>query len=165
MTTHNYNKSIVESELKTIPDSFYQNFLGDNIQINTIPRNHVLQIKGRLDKIITFSDGRQIVFEEKCRNKDYGDMLIEEKSAMEYNTDGWILKPSLAQFLVYYIHSTSQGYIYNLPELQTEWAQRGDFLKTMGRRCEAANETYTTLNWAIPFRLIKSKCFIVNRQN
>ena len=156
-----FHTDLLKSESLPIPDSFYYKIFSDLKSIVTIPRNHQLQCKGRMDKVLIFKNGKQIRIEEKCRYTNYGDLLIEEYSAVEYNSAGWIIKPSVAQYLVYYIHDTGKGYIYNLESLQNEWKVRNSFFKLLGKRVESANEGYTTLNWAIPFKSIKSHCQVV----
>ncbi len=158
-TIHDYNQDIKKSERNAIPDSFYQSLFGAGIEIRTIPRNHKLQTKGRIDKLIKLPCGKIITIEEKVRFKQYPDLLIEEYSSEEKKTDGWINKPTLAEYLVYYFKNTGAALIYKMPDLQNEWKERQDELKALGTERRAFNTNYTTLNWSIPLDAIHSKCF------
>ena len=162
MTTHSFQESLITSEQTTIPDSLYYKIFGEGITIKVCARDTTEQTEDRIDKVITLPGGKVIKVEEKLRLKDYNDLLIEETSCVETGSPGWIVKPSMADYLVYYVVPSHQAHIYRMADIQSEWQSRQDDLKVIGTKRIACSSTmYHTLNWSLPYRSIKSKCFVV----
>src|SRR5208283_547587 len=54
-----------------------------------------------IDRVLTLACGRTIWIDEKVREKDYGDILLERWSNYERLVDGWIVKPVACHYLAY----------------------------------------------------------------
>lgn len=87
--TRQLNISIEASSKDWVEHAYHQAFdsLG-LVKIETIT-DPARQRKG-YDKVCYFSNGKQVVFDEKHRSKDYGDILIEIWSVMEHRVPSWL---------------------------------------------------------------------------
>jgi hypothetical protein len=159
---HDFRKSLLTSEQTTVPDSLYFMCFAQGIKIEVCARDTIEQVQDRIDKVITLPSGKVIKVEEKLRYKDYGDLLVEEFSCVETQSQGWITKPSKADYLVYYIIPTKTARIYRMSELQNEWSKHNEDIKIYGeKRIAKSSDSYHTLNWSISYKYIKSRCFVV----
>lgn len=58
------------------------------------------------DKVCYFSNGKQVIFDEKHRAEDYGDILIEIWSNMECRVPSWL--NNNADYIVYFFEPTKR---------------------------------------------------------
>jgi hypothetical protein len=156
-----YLDSLRKSE-NVIPDAFYKSIFGQSSIVTTIPPNTHLQLYGNADKMITKKDGTVIYVEEKVREKDYGDFLIEILSNVELKTPGWIEKDNcVSEYLIYFIKPTKIAYVMKFKDIQSEWRKHKSLwtllfpTKTTLTQTEYGN-IYHVKNIAIPFYAISS---------
>src|SRR5688572_29161879 len=57
--------------------------------------------RGGIDRVLTLSSGRTIYVDEKVREKDYGDIILEQWSDVERRKPGWIQKPLACEYIAY----------------------------------------------------------------
>lgn len=114
-----------------------------------------------IDRILTLACGRVIRIDEKIRDKDYGDILLEYWSDRDRQIHGWILKPLACDFIAYAVAPTKICYLFDTVLLQRAWkqnaAQWDAAMKGGDRRfkkCEAVNKGYVTVSLAVPLDVL-----------
>ncbi|MFM7468585.1 MAG: hypothetical protein ACKO37_03690 [Vampirovibrionales bacterium] len=115
-----------------------------------------------IDRTITLANGKQILVDEKARDRAYGnDILLEYISNSRTSAPGWVCKPLLCDYIaVAYIRS---GHAFMLPvlQLQQAWERNKQDWLACYQIPPAVNRGYKTYNVAVPtdelFRAIGSQ--------
>ncbi len=159
---NNFHESLKQSE-NAIPLDFYKSIFGSGSLVETIPAHTELQTQGA-DVKITCPSGRVFYCEEKIRQRDFDDLLLETKSCVERNTPGWIEKPSIADFLVYFCQDSKRVFVLKMKEIQNEYSERKAVWLDRGRVVTADNGFYTSRNVAVPWGDVQSRVFTASLQ-
>jgi hypothetical protein len=113
--------------------------------------------RGGVDRVLTLACGRVVTVDEKVRDKDYGDILLEFWSNKERKVKGWVAKPLACDFIAYAIAPTTTCYFLPTLPLQSAWETNkvSWFHKTKESRSgfrlvDAKNTGYTTQSLAVP---------------
>lgn len=116
-----------------------------------------------IDRVLTLADGKVIKIDEKVREKDYGDILLEFWSNYERRSRGWICKPLDCDFIAYAIVPRATCYLLPTLLLQRAWRERGPewclaakSKKSGFRYVDAQNEGYVTKSIAVPIDVVMS---------
>ena len=103
-----------------------------------------------IDRLIVLSSSKTLHIDEKVREKDYGDILLEFWSDKERRTPGWIAKDLSCDFIAYAIAPSRRCYLLPFQPLRAAWRdRRADWVARFGRR-EAQNAGYTTVGVPVP---------------
>ena len=150
--------------------SFYRRLWPDAISIVRVDKDSVQQRSG-IDRIVILPNGKQITIDEKIREKDYGDILLEEWTVADYDWKnkklirgrkiGWTLDPSkTCDFISYAVLSSGVCFLlpYELLRMATafnlaSWKESPDCKYPV----PVANEGYTTINIAVPWTILKDQ--------
>ena len=90
--------------------------------------------------------------EEKVRDKDYGDVLLELVSDDVRGRPGWAVKGAESKLLLYAIRSTRRGWVFPMQTVQAVTrARRDEWQRRYGTRV-ARNATYRSINVPVPLR-------------
>ena len=134
-------------------DLFYFKYFPDLTNIEKI--NDEIRQKQGIDKILHFKNGDSKNLEEKIRDKDYGDVLLEEYSNYEGKKLGWILKDQVSDYLVYIILPKNRLYMLDYHKLKGLfldnyhlWLQK--YGRRFGKTYQNGKLLYETSNIAIP---------------
>lgn len=103
-----------------------------------------------IDRSVILANSKQLLIDEKVRNKDYGDILLEYVSNDRFNSPGWVCKPLRADYIAYAIVPAGRCYLLPVIQLQIAWAKYGEFWKQEFRHVPAQNNGYTTHSVAVP---------------
>lgn len=103
-----------------------------------------------IDRSVILANSKQLLIDEKVRNKDYGDILLEYVSNDRFNSPGWVCKPLRADYIAYAIVPAGRCYLLPVIQLQIAWARHGDLWKHEFRNVPAHNNGYTTHSVAVP---------------
>lgn len=104
-----------------------------------------------IDRSVILENSKQILVDEKVREKDYGDILLEYVSVDATGAPGWVCKPLRADYIAYAILPRGKAYLLPVPALQNAWQMNRDcWLEEFGTRA-APNPGYKTLNCPVPF--------------
>ena len=110
--------------------------------------------RGGIDRQITLKCGRIIPIDEKVREKDYGDILLERWSDEERKIPGWVQKPLACEFIAYAVVPLAKCWLMPTLSLQRAWQLHGREWIGIYREIRAPNRyngrTWTTLSVAIP---------------
>lgn len=140
-------------------NAFYEELFPTLVNIEIIT-DKIRQKQG-IDKILHFKSGKKIFIDEKKREKDYGDILLEEYSIWEEKVNGWLKDEKKTDYIVYIILPIKT--IYFLPYLLVRNAFLENYSKWLENygRVFAENKGYYTSN--IP--VIESELFkAINNQ-
>ena len=135
-------------------DILYKKLWGEDIIIEDIPEGSEIDKEGT-DKIIKVGN-KSIKIQEKKRQKDYGDFLLEIEHIFGDGRvkKGWFYKTD-ADYLVYYIIPTDRIYLIGMANLRNWVENHTIFIDSLPWR-ESWNPkgNYTTRNKAIPWGLL-----------
>lgn len=116
-----------------------------------------------IDRVLTLLSGRVITVDEKVREKDYGDILLEYFSDSQRKTRGWVNKPLGCDFIAYAIAPTCTCYLLPVPTLRRAWTLSGPEWIRAARAGErgfrlivADNGRYMTKSVAVPIGVLFS---------
>lgn len=114
-----------------------------------------------IDRVITLACGRVVTVDEKVRENDYGDILLEMWSDKERRIKGWVAKPLACDFIAYGVVPSATCYLLPTLQLQTAWRQnargwvaKADANERGFRRVLAKNSTYTTESLAVQTQVV-----------
>lgn len=103
-----------------------------------------------IDRSVILANSKQLLIDEKVRNKDYGDILLEYVSNDRFNSPGWVCKPLRADYIAYAIVPAGRCYLLPVIQLQIAWERHGELWKREFRNVPAQNNGYTTHSVAVP---------------
>lgn len=111
-----------------------------------------------VDRTVVLSNGKCIAIDEKVRDVDYGDILLEYWSNEERRVPGWVCKPLLCDFIAYAVKPAGKCFLLPVPALQLAWQIHGDEWRTKWKRIEAVNRVgaghYTTVSVGVPIKVL-----------
>lgn len=107
-----------------------------------------------IDRSVILANSKQLLIDEKVRNKDYGDILLEYLSNDRRNVPGWVCKPLRADYICYAIAPSGRAFMLPVPQLQLAWAAHGEQWKATYRCVPAANDGYKTYSCAVPVSVL-----------
>jgi hypothetical protein len=109
-----------------------------------------------IDRSIILANSKQLLVDEKIREVDYGDILLEHVSNDRRGDPGWVCKPLRADYIAYAVLPSRVCYLLPVPQLQQAWRRWGSEWLARYRRVEARNAEYLTLSCPVPVRVLFS---------
>lgn len=102
-----------------------------------------------IDAILIAGEAR-VPVEEKVRERDYGDVLIELVSNDKRSTPGWAIKRCRSRLLLYAFADTRRAWVFPMPAVQAATRKnQGEWLTRYGKKV-AKNRGYDSINVAVP---------------
>jgi len=113
-------------------------------------RNDGWAQRGGIDRVLTLESGRVIYVDEKVREKDWPDILLERWSDEAKKVPGWVQKPLACEFIAYAFVPSETCYLLPTLTLQRAWRIYGrDWAKAYGT-VRAKNKHYDTVSVPVP---------------
>lgn len=150
---------------------FYKRIWPDMIAAVRIDKHSQLQ-KWGIDREILLPNGKRFSIDEKKREVDYGDLLVEEWSVADYDPKtktvlkgrkiGWSLdKDKRCDFIAYSIPSAGKCYLLPFELTRKACEHNLDRWKKLPRAYPKAakNKDYWTINIAVPWEYFKVAMF------
>jgi len=111
--------------------------------------------RGGIDRVLTLGSGKTLTVDEKVREKDYGDVLLEYWSDYERRDPGWVAKDLACDLIAYAVVPTEKCYLLPFQQLRCVWRTNGRDWVRRFKKIEALNAgrsggTYTTVSVAVP---------------
>lgn len=108
-----------------------------------------------IDRSIVLENGKVLWVDEKSRRiKDTGDIMLEWMSNDRTKTDGWVVKPLLADYIAYAFMQSGVAYLLPVPQLQSAWAKnRENWILRYGKKY-ALNSGYRTISTPVPHSVL-----------
>jgi hypothetical protein len=159
MTVHDFRHSLALAEKHTDSPWWMETYRAafPTLQAAVSVREDGWAQRGGVDRVLTLSCGRVVTVDEKVRDKDYGDILLEFWSNKERRVKGWVAKPLACDFIAYAVVPTATCYFLPTLPLQAAWESNKVlwFYKTKEpksgfRLVDAKNTNYTTQSLAVP---------------
>lgn len=110
--------------------------------------------RGGIDRVLTLSTGRTITVDEKVREKDWPDILLERWSDERREKPGWIQKPLACDFIAYAFVPSATCYLFPTQTLQRAWRLHGREWIDSHPTIRAQNNGYVTASVAVPRRIL-----------
>jgi len=113
--------------------------------------------KWGVDRVVYLPEGRRVTIDEKKREKDYGDILLETHSVWygpesASNKLGWALdRTKLCDYVAYAVIPAQKCYLLPLELLQRTCRTNKARWESQFRERFASNEGYQTRNLPIPW--------------
>ena len=140
--------SLEERENRLFDKFYYRAFKG-LMHIKLV--SDLGQQREGIDKVLHFSNGKQLLIDEKKRRKDYGDILLEEWSIVEQKKKGWVGdSKKKTDYIVYAIMPSQKVYLFPYLLLQAAWRKHYLEWKKNYRTQIAKNIGYNTSFLCIP---------------
>lgn len=103
-----------------------------------------------VDRVLHLANGRTLYIDEKKREKEYPDILLEYVSNDRSGAPGWIEKDLAIDYLAYAFMPSQRCYLYPWLLLRRAWLNYGKQWKADYRKVKAQNDTYATWSVAVP---------------
>lgn len=110
--------------------------------------------RGGIDRVLTLASGKTLTVDEKVREKDYGDILLEYWSDVDRRARGWVAKDLACDFIAYGVLPSSTCYLLPFHQLRLAWQQNGARWVGTYKRIEAQNDGYTTVSVGVPVPVV-----------
>jgi len=120
--------------------------------------------RGGIDRIIVLASGKVLKVDEKVREKNYGDILLERWSDMRRQTPGWVQKDLACDYIAYAVAPKKTCFLLPFQQLRMAWLNHGrgwiiraestDDLDLDYRMIEAKNNGYVTQSVAVPIKTL-----------
>lgn len=108
-----------------------------------------------IDRVLHLRNGRTIYIDEKKREQEYPDILLEFVSVDTTGAPGWIEKDLAIDYLAYAFMPTHRCYLFPWLMLRRAWLHHRDEWKREYRIVVAQNKGYKTLSVAIPISVLR----------
>lgn len=109
-----------------------------------------------IDRVIHLSNGKTLYVDEKKREKDYGDILLEYISVDRTGAPGWMEKDLSIDYLAYAVMPCHRCYLFPWLMLRRAWLHyREQWIGKYETRV-AKNSSYNTLSVAVPTAVLRS---------
>lgn len=160
---HNFKERLEFSEKKGHEDfwqAIYKKGFPDLIFAELVTGKCQGQYLG-IDRVIYLKSGKTLYIDEKKREKDWEDILLEYISVDKLQTPGWMECDLLIDFLAYAFIPSKRCYLFPWQLLKrtwlnfkNEWIEKGEKKIDGFRKVEAENEGYKTISVVIPTPII-----------
>lgn len=155
---HNLHKSLEQSkQYENAPwwEEVYRKAFSDFLSMQSHSHDGWHQRAG-IDRTIMLSSSKVLKIDEKVREKDWGDFLLEYWSSIEHKNPGWIEKDLDCDYIAYAFAPSKTCYLLPFQQLRATWAKHKDewINNPDYRETRAKNEGYTTIGVAVPIMVV-----------
>ena len=156
MTVHDFQESLArshaEAEAPWWIEVYRRAFPG--LQSAVCVRGDGWAQRGGIDRVLTLGSGKTLAVDEKVRERDWPDILLEYWSSVEHRKPGWIAKDLACDFLAYAFVPSQRCYLLPFPTLRRAWTVNGrEWVRRYGHR-DAKNHGYTTRSVPVPTAVV-----------
>ncbi len=151
-TVHSFSRSLsLSQERSELPfwEKVYRQAFPTFVSMHCVKRDGWAQ-RGGIDRIIQLDGGKTLYIDEKIREKDYPDILLEYYSDRDRKTPGWIAKDLACDYIAYAFLPSQHCYLLPFQQLRACWAKyRSEWVRSFPI-VEAVNDNYVTVSVAVP---------------
>lgn len=149
---HDFQKSLNKS--KALEDSpfwfdLYKQYFPTLVTAMPVRKDGWAQ-RGGIDRVLVLSDGTILTVDEKIREKDFDDFLLEYYSFYEQKTPGWIEKDLTCDYIAYVVRPSRKCYLLPFQLLRQAWRENHKAWLAQHKRIKVHNRGYTTVSVAVP---------------
>lgn len=110
--------------------------------------------RGGIDRIVVLNSGRQITIDEKVREQDWPDVLLEQWSDEQRKKPGWIQKPLACEYIAYAYIPSRTCLLFPTLTLQRAWRLHGRDWISKYPTVRARNSGYVTASVPVPRKVL-----------
>jgi hypothetical protein len=152
MAVHDFNECLERShEYADAPwwgEIYRQAFVGF-IDMLSVRDDCEAQRRG-IDRLVYLKNDVVVRIDEKVRDDDYGDIILEYLSDEARGTLGWVAKDGACDYIAYAIAPSRTCYLLPFRQLRAAWQKNGDlWIKNYGSK-RAENKGYNTVFVPVP---------------
>lgn len=107
-----------------------------------------------IDRLIQLKSGKTLYIDEKKREADYNDILLEYISVDKLQTPGWIEADLLIDFLAYAFMPSQRCYLFPWEPLRRVWKHFKNEWISKYPKVKAQNKGYKTISTAVPIDIL-----------
>jgi hypothetical protein len=142
-----------EASAEPFWDAVYRKAFPNMVNHMPCPGDVESQRKG-IDRLILLDNGKTLKIDEKKRESEYDDILLEFVSVDTTGAPGWIEKNLAIDYLAYAFVKSKRCYLFPWPFLRKAWLCNGVSWKQQYQIIVAQNNGYKTLSVAIPINAL-----------
>ena len=158
MTVHDFQKSLERSHqyadapwwLEVYREAF------PNLASAVCVRDDGWAQRGGIDRILTLTSGKTLSVDEKVRDEDWPDILLEYWSNEGRKVPGWVAKDLACDFIAYAFVPSQTCYLLPFQTLRAAWRKNHKVWVKRHKRIEAENPGYVTVSVAVPIPVLMS---------
>jgi len=157
-TVHNFATSLRRSETQVDAawwEAVYRKAFPTMAAMVSIRQDGWAQ-RGGIDRIIILASGKEIKIDEKIRQRDFNDVLLEYWSNTERRIPGWIAKDLACDFVAYTYLETQRCFLLPFLLLRRAWKQHGQDWIARAERQEEGFQKVVARNKAFVGNGLKS---------
>lgn len=153
---HNFQESLARSHEQADAPWWRQVYLRafPTLESSVCVRNDGWAQRGGIDRVLTLGCGRTIKVDEKVREQDWPDILLEYWSDVERKVPGWVAKDLACDFIAYAFVPSQTCYLLPTLTLRRAWQLNGADWVNQYKRVEADNGRYITVSVPVPIRIL-----------
>jgi hypothetical protein len=151
-TVHSFRERLEFSEQaghEAFWQEVYRQAFPNLVNIMPCPGDTASQRMG-IDRIILLANGKLLAIDEKKREADYPDILLEYVARDRDGAPGWIEKDLTIDYLAYAFMPSKRCYLLPWPFLRKAWEENKARWKADYRPVVAENRDYRTLSLPVP---------------
>ncbi len=152
VAVHDFSKSLAKSHMQADSpwwmDVYRKAFPSLQAAVNV--REDGWAQRGGIDRVITLASGRTITVDEKVREKDWPDVLLERWSDEARRVPGWVQKPLACEFIAYAYIPSRLCLLLPTLTLQRAWRLYGLEWSDSYGTVKARNKGYVTASIPVP---------------
>lgn len=153
---HNFNDSLAKSKAQEdnpIWEIIYRNAFVNFSCMNSVREDGWAQ-RGGIDRVVMLKSGKTLTVDEKIRETDYGDILLEYWSSKESRIPGWVAKDLACDYIAYAVIPSNKCYLLPFQQLRLAWKLNHSKWVKLYKEIHAKNSGYTTISVAIPIDVL-----------
>ena len=149
---HDFSASLAKSHAQADAPFWFEVYREafPDLQAAVNVRNDGWAQRGGVDRVLTLNSGKTLTCDEKIREKDWPDILLEYWSNYERRVPGWVAKDLACDFIAYAFVPSATCHLLPFQTLRRAWRINHRDWVARHRRIEAKNKDYTTVSVAVP---------------
>lgn len=156
MTVHDFHESLAKSHAQANAPwwiEVYRRAFPD-LEAAVNVRNDGWAQRGGIDRVLTLASGKTLHVDEKVRDADWPDILLEYWSDEGRKIRGWVAKDLACDFIAYAFVPSQTCYLLPFQTLRAAWREHCREWVGAYQRVEAQNNGYVTVSVAVPTEVL-----------
>ena len=152
MTVHNFAESLAKSHAQEEAPWWregYRKAFPGFLAMHSVRQDGWAQ-RGGIDRKIILASGKTVDVDEKVREKDWPDILLERWSDQKNRKAGWIQKDLACDYIAYAFIPSQVCYVFPFLQLRMAWIKNGREWIDLYQPVLAENEGYVTESIRVP---------------
>lgn len=153
---HNFSESLAKSHAQANAPwwlDVYRKAFPD-LEAMACVRNDGWAQRGGIDRVLTLASGKTLTIDEKVRDKDWPDILLEYWSDRDRKIPGWVAKNLACDFIAYAFIPSQCCYLLPFQTLRAAWRTNCKDWSQTYQKVEAQNRGYVTVSLAVPTTIL-----------